>query len=227
MCAHFETVTAKDLFKAHFGAALPTAVTKADVYPVYQGVMIRRPALADVGDEALPLREALAATFGLTPHWAKDSKIARSTYNARTETVAEKPSFRDSWRTAQHCIIPAQAIYEPDWRSGKAVATRISLKDGAPMGIAGLWASRKDTSGAAHYSFTMLTINADGHDVMKYFHKPEDEKRMVVILPENRYDEWLTCDAQAAWSLLQPYPAAQLLAVGKPVQPAHSYELDF
>jgi putative SOS response-associated peptidase YedK len=227
MCAHFETITAKDLFRAHFGAALPAAISKADVYPVYQAAIILRPALADVGDDAVPQREALAATFGLIPHWAKDSKIARSTYNARSETVAEKPSFRDSWRTAKHCIIPAQAIYEPDWRSGKSVATRISRRDGAPMGIAGLWASHNDTSGATNYSFTMLTINADGHDVMQHFHKPEDEKRMVVILPENRYDDWLKCDAPAARSLLTPYPAAQLLAVGKLVQPPQSKQLAF
>jgi putative SOS response-associated peptidase YedK len=50
---------------------------------------------------------------------------------------------------------------------------------------------------------------------------------MVVILAEHRYDDWLKCDAQAAWTLLQPYPAAQLLAVGKPVIPSESHELAF
>ncbi|EGH18803.1 hypothetical protein Pgy4_38171, partial [Pseudomonas savastanoi pv. glycinea str. race 4] len=50
---------------------------------------------------------------------------------------AEKPSFRHAWRHAQHCIIPEVAIYEPDWRSGKAVATRIARADGELLGIAG------------------------------------------------------------------------------------------
>ena len=63
---------------------------------------------------------------GLIPHWAKDTEISRQTYNARSETVDEKPSFRDAWRRAQHCIIPADWIYEPDWRSGKAVPRRSS-----------------------------------------------------------------------------------------------------
>ena len=97
------------------------------VWPGYASTFIRRP------------KEAAAGDFGLIPHWAKDEKGARRTYNARTETVAEKPSFRDAWRLVRHCIIPAEAIYEPDWRTGKAVATRIERADGRPMGIAGLW----------------------------------------------------------------------------------------
>ena len=70
---------------------------------------------ADVGDAAVPPREALIGSFGLIPHWSKDNKIARHTYNARSETVAEKPSFRDAWKRGQHCIIPVQSFFEPDW----------------------------------------------------------------------------------------------------------------
>jgi putative SOS response-associated peptidase YedK len=51
-----------------------------------------------VGDDAAPPREALLGRFGLVPHWSKNDKIARHTYNARSETVAPKPSFRDAWR---------------------------------------------------------------------------------------------------------------------------------
>lgn len=67
----------------------------------------------------------LTASFGLVLFWSKDTKIARRTYNARSETVAEKPSFRSAWKNAHHCIIPAAAIYEPDWRSGKAIPNRV------------------------------------------------------------------------------------------------------
>ena len=49
------------------------------------------------------------------------------------------PSFRNAWKDSQHYIIPAAAIYEPDWRSGKAIATRITRSDGEPVGIAGFW----------------------------------------------------------------------------------------
>ena len=61
------------------------------------------------------------------------------TVHARSETASVKRSFREAWKKAQHCIIPAVAIYEPDWRTGKAIPTRISRADGRLLGIAGLW----------------------------------------------------------------------------------------
>ena len=105
--------------------------------------------------------------------------------------MAEKPSFRDAWRRGRRCVIPAEAIYEPNWETGKAVRWRISHRDGLPMGIAGLWGSWRAPDGRDVLSFTMLTINADEHALMKRFHKVGDEKRMVVILNEADYDAWL------------------------------------
>lgn len=67
-----------------------------DVCPTYAALFIRRPAEADVGDEAMPEREALAGQFGLAPHWAKDEKFGRRTFNACSETAATLPSFRDA-----------------------------------------------------------------------------------------------------------------------------------
>jgi putative SOS response-associated peptidase YedK len=148
----------------------------------------------------------------LIPPWAKDTKIARHTYNARSETVGEKPSFRDAWRRAQHCVIPIDAFFEPDWRSGKAVPTRITLADGEPMGIAGLWSAWRDAQGTVVYSYTMLTINADAHPLMNQLHKPTDEKRMIVILPPARYDDWLQAPARDSLDFLQPWPAEALRA---------------
>lgn len=191
MCSHYEAVRDPQTFSRHFGASLPLDVARWDIWPGYESVFIRRPRDADAGDDAVPEREACRGLFGMVPHWARDIKGARYTYNARSETVAEKPSFRDAWRRGNHCIIPAQAIFEPDWRSGKAVATRIARGDGEPMGIAGLWSDWRAPTGAKVLSFTMLTINADTHPLMREYHKPEDEKRMVVILPEAKYREWL------------------------------------
>lgn len=182
------------------------------MWPGHLGAFIRLHPFADVGDEAVPEREALLGSFGLIPHWATDTHIARQTYNARTETVAIKPSFRDAWRKDQHCIIPADAIYEPDWRTGKAIPTRISRADGEPMGIAGLWSSWKSPKGDIVYSFTMLTINADDHPLVNQFHKPTDEKRMVVILPQHRYGEWLRASADACVQFLTHFPADALIS---------------
>jgi putative SOS response-associated peptidase YedK len=213
MCAHYESVHDKARHKAHFGIDLPSELTRRDVWPSYLSTFIRRHPHADVGDDAVPEREALLGSFGLIPHWATDAKIARHTYNARTETIAEKPSFRDAWRKAQHCIIPVDTFFEPDWRSGKAVTTRITLTNSEPMGLAGLWAQWRSPAGETVHSFTMLTINADEHPFMRNFHKPQDEKRSVVILPPERYDEWLQAGAGESGDFLRAWPAAELQAL--------------
>jgi putative SOS response-associated peptidase YedK len=193
----------------HFGVELPAGV-KADVWPANQAPFIRRHPHRDVGDDAVPARDAVAGLYGLVPHWAKDLTIGRHTYNARTETVAEKPSFRDAWRHGQHCIVPAEAIYEPDWHSGKAVPTRITRQDGKPMGIAGLWTSNRKATGQGVLSFTLLTINADGHEIFGHLHKPQDEKRMVVILGEDQYDAWLEAPLARSMDFIKPYAAGLL-----------------
>lgn len=212
MCSHYQSVNNPQHLKIYFGVEPLLDSGKQDMWPGYLGPFVRRHEFADVGDEAVPEREGLLGSFGLIPHWATDTKISRQTYNARTETVSSKPSFRDAWKKAHHCIIPADAIYEPDWRSGKAVPTRISRADGEPMGIAGLWSWWKSPKGEVLHSFTMLTINADQHPLMNQFHKPNDEKRMVVILPEHRYADWLHADAQRSADFLNLYPAEALKA---------------
>ena len=149
----------------------------------------------------------LQGSFGLIPGWSKDTKIARGTYNARSETVAENPSFRNAGKHAHHCIIPTAAIYEPDWRSGKAIPTRIERSDGELMGIAGLWERWKHPEGETVHSYTMLTVNADDHEFMRNYHRPEDEKRMVVILPKGLYRDWLAAPAGDSMEFMRRYPA--------------------
>ena len=211
MCAHYEAPDL-DSYPDFFKAPPPKGLFRTDIWPGYESAFIRRPREADAGDEAVSNREVMRGIFGLVPHWSKDLKGAKRTYNARSETVAEKPSFRDAWRAGQHCIIPAAAIYEPDWRSGKAISTRIGLADGEPLGIAGLWASWRSPEGDTILSFTMLTINADDHDLMKNYHRPTDEKRMVVIVPRGAYDDWLSAPPATSMQYMLPYPAERLLA---------------
>jgi putative SOS response-associated peptidase YedK len=211
MCSHYQAIKERERFFRQFGVYPPDETGKYDVWPGYSGPMLRRPRAFGAGDEAVPPLEAVSALFGLLPHWARDTKLARHTYNARSETVHEKPSFRDAWRNAQHCIVAADAIFEPDWRSGRAVATRITRADGEPMGIAGLWSSWRSPAGALVYSYTMLTIHAGDHPLMRNFHKPEDEKRMVVILPQGSYGDWLDAPADRSREFLLPYPAERLI----------------
>ena len=212
MCSHYESVKDRHTLKSHFKIDDLPDEFKMDLWPTYMGVFVRKHEPANADEEAAPEREILLGSFGLIPHWATDTKIARSTYNARSETVADKPSFRDAWRSARRCIIPADAFYEPDWRSGKAVSTRISRVDGKPLGIAGLWSTWKSPKGEIIHSYTMLTINADSHPLMRAFHKPTDEKRMVVILPDEQYSDWLSVSNEESRGFLKEYPAEQLSA---------------
>jgi putative SOS response-associated peptidase YedK len=93
----------------------------------------------------------------------------------------------------------------------------ISHADHEPLGIAGIWEYRSDgPNGLPLISFSMLTINADDHPLMRRFHKPNDEKRMVVILRPSNYDAWLDCSLDDVPSFFTPYPADELIAVAAP-----------
>ena len=81
-----------------------------------------------------------------------------------------------------------------------------------PMGIAGIYRKWKHQDGCDLFTFAMLTVNADGHPLMQRFHKPEDEKRMVVVLPEGAYQGWLTAPAEQAMRFMTAYPAERLTA---------------
>lgn len=226
MCARFEPVSSPERFKKVFGTALPATTAdmskkSSEVFPGGWAPVVRATpsglarGVIDSQELDSPDHEAVWAVFGLIPAWAKDTKICRSTYNARSETVSDKPSFRGAWARYQHCIVPAEAIVEPDYNSGKAVPTRIGCADGLPMGIAGLWGQWVNEQGEQINSFTMLTINAQDHAVMSRFHKPEDEKRMVVILPRGAWKDWLLAQplsmaTSSRAGYLRGYPANRL-----------------
>lgn len=151
---------------------------------------------------------AQAATFGLVPSWAKDLKITRSTYNARSETVAEKPSFRTAWKKRQFCLVPVAGFYEPNYESGKAVRWQIRRADDMPFTLAGLREWKRQDDGIELRSFTMLTVSANDHPLMRRFHGAEDEKRSVVyVAPEDR-EGWLTAatdeEARSYLKLMDP-----------------------
>jgi len=204
MCSNYRPATGRDL--AHFAVDMPdgAALGGKDVFPGGTAPMIFR------ADDR-PVPSCVAGIFGLLPRWAKSPDFSRHTYNARVETIDEKASFRGAWKARQLCIVPATAIYEPNYESGKAQWWRIQRADGQPMAIAGLWERKQWEADHPSWSFTMVTINAEHDPVMNRFHKPEDEKRSVVILPDNRIDDWLTAKSEEDMrQLLTPYPAEHL-----------------
>lgn len=211
MCANYLPAT-PDQLQRYFGVAPPDSTYKAEAYPGYTAPIIRPPRTDSVpGDRACAL-----GMFGMVPHWAKFD-LARQTYNARTETVATKPSFRNAFKKRQFCIIPTCSFFEPSYESGKAVRWEIAQAEHDPLGIAGIWEHRADgPNGLPLLSFSMLTINADGDPLMQRFHKPNDEKRMVVILQPDQFDAWLHCPVEEAPGFFTRFPADQLAAVAAP-----------
>ncbi len=220
MCSNY-TPPKRDALSANFGVASPVDAWKEEAFPGYLAPIVR---LADDGSGEL---DSVAACFGMVPHWA-ELKLARHTYNARSETVAAKPSFRHAFAKRQLCIVPAESIFEPSYETGKAVRWRIARDDGKAMGIAGLWEWRPNggPDDRPLMSFTMLTINADAHPLMRRFHRPEDEKRMVVILDETQYRPWLDGGIDRIADFLQPFPADRLQAEPAPrTAPAKSLKV--
>lgn len=218
MCSNYKPVTLSDRLLAHFGVVRPDGETPVETWPGYRAPFIVRPDAKEEADKEQG-REAMVGQYGLLPHWSKDLMLGRKTYNCRSETAAEKPSFREAWRKRRWCIVPAEELYEPCWETGVAVRWAIRRIAG-PMGVAGLWGMWIDPkTGERLPTFTMLTVNADDHPLYKRFHRPGEEKRMPVILHPEDFDAWLSCSLDQAPSFMRQFPAELLDAEPSPLPP--------
>jgi len=195
MCVQYLTTVNTDWVKTHFDLDLPVS-TAHDVFPTYPGTIILKSHITQ--------RTAIGpARFGLIPSWAKDDGFGRKTYNARSETVSEKPSYKHSWTQRHYALALADAFYEPCYESGKAVRTKIQQVNREPMAIASIWDTwTEPETGELIVSFSMLTIEAGEHPLMNRCHKPEDEKRTVVPLRPELFQDWLNATPDTARSLL-------------------------
>ena len=148
------------------------------------------------------------AHFCLIPAWAADRpKFGLKTYNARAETISEKPSYRTAWKKRQFGLAIMQGFYEPNYASGKAVRWRIKRADASPIAVASIWERFVDrNTGEIVFSFSMVTINATNHPVMQQFHAPNDEKRSIVVLQDDEYWPWLKASEVEARGLLTLAP---------------------
>ena len=146
-------------------------------------------------------REAAFMRWGLVPFWAKDPKIGARMINARSETVAEKPAFRNALKK-RRCLVLADGYYE--WQKTPAGKRpfRIIMRSGEPFTMAGLWETWRDPQGSVVPSCTIITTTAN--DLLSPIHD-----RMPVILPREREELWLDTDIEDPDSLtgiLTPYP---------------------
>lgn len=176
----------------------PAALPRFNVAPTQLAPVVRR---GPTGGRVISLLR-----WGLVPSWADDPAIGSRMINARSESAAEKPSFRTAWRR-RRCLVPASHFYE--WKkvaSGKqphaittastgsagsgardeaTTAAHVAAHEPALLALAGLWESWRDEI----ESFTILTTDANA--LMRPLHD-----RMPVILPRERWTQWL----DPAWS---------------------------
>jgi putative SOS response-associated peptidase YedK len=149
-----------------------------------------------------PVRQISTMRWGLVPHWAKDASGAASTINARSETAAEKPAFRDPIRY-RRCLIPADAFYEWKRTGTSKQPFCFELNEGELFAFAGLWDGWKNAEGQWIKTFTILTTTPNA--VTSAIHD-----RMPVILDRESYDLWLDpgmTNVQVILELLKPYAA--------------------
>jgi len=163
--------------------------------------------------------EAVLASYGMIPAHHLPPGARFDTMNARAESVGEKRAFARAWRDTQLCLVPMTAFFEPNYERGKCRWMGIGMADDSLFAVAGLWRAWPGAAGGS-VSFTQLTINADAHPLMNRMQRPGDEKRSLVILPQEHWYDWLHCDEpELARSFLRPFPADRMKAWPKVPEP--------
>jgi len=204
MCGRYSITTAPEAMRRLFGFEN----TAPELQPRYNAAPTDKLPVVRLDRDGR--RELAVLRWGLIPFWAKDEKIGYKSINARAESVATAPAFREAFRH-RRCLVPVNGFYE--WKKrpdGGKQPYYVGMRDGSPFALAGLWERWK--KGAERIeSFTIITgepnsLTAALHD------------RMPVILEPDHWDAWLTAkDTAAPLAMLQPFPA-QLMAA-YPVSP--------
>jgi putative SOS response-associated peptidase YedK len=212
MCTSYESNNPREPFDVFSLFPRPDFDYRGEIYKDYFAPIFRRD-----GDDFI----TAPASFGMVPRKRIPPGLkVFDTMNARGESVGEKRSFSVAWKNLQLCLISCKTFFEPNYETGKAVRWKIGVADGGPLAIAGLWRAWEEPDGGQSLSFTMLTVNANEHPLMKRFHRPGDEKRSVVILPPTEYGGWLSSKTtDEARSFLNLYLTEAMRAEPFPLPP--------
>jgi len=218
MCGRYVSRTEKQRIAETFHAQIvpedydPDFVPDYNVAPQTMQPVIRRS--RDTGN-----RELARLRWGLVPFWAKDTKIAYSTINARAESLATSPTYREALKH-RRCLVPADAFYE--WRQIDKKTKQpyaIALENNEMMAFAGLWErwplKREKDEKTGPYLETYTIITTDPNELMEPFHD-----RMPAILSPKDFARWLgeTEETQPmlplhlVTDLLKPFPAEKMKA---------------
>jgi putative SOS response-associated peptidase YedK len=220
MCGRYALTSPPEAIRRLFGyAETPNFPPRYNIAPT-QPIAIVNSAR---GDDGAPLRRFMLARWGFLPGFVKDTREFPLLINARAETAAEKPSFRNAMKR-RRCLVPADAYYE--WlklREGGRITRRPYLfrrADGNPMGLAGLWETYASPDGSEIDTACILTTDANGATVAVH-------DRMPAIIEPKDFAAWLDADhvsAVDAAKLLKPAPddALDFFEIGPEINKATS-----
>lgn len=201
MCGRYSLQTPADRLVAFFRIPrVPSLKPRHNIAPSQQVPIVRLSPTQNV-------RELTLARWGLIPAWAKDPGIGARMINARAETVAEKPAFREAL-VRRRCLIPADGYYEWQRQGRRKQPFYIHMRDGKPFAFAGLWERWEGPDRAPVESCALLTT--EPNESLKEIHN-----RMPVILAPEDYDLWLDPEVRQAERLtllLRPYPPEEITA---------------
>jgi len=200
MCGRFVQVEKPEFYAEHFGADFVRTETITPSWNVAPTM--------DIYAIAAHEHERVVTSFrwGLVPFWAKDLKIGARAINARIETAAEKPMFRDSF-ASKRCLIPLDGFYEWERKTTGKLPHYIHSADGSPLPAAGLWASWRHPE-TKERVLTCTIVTGTPNAVVAPIH----DRMPATVAPEN-WEAWLdpANGADAVRDLVAVYPAGQLI----------------
>lgn len=212
MCNLYTPVSAPRL-AAQFGTAVMDQTWLTYVAPLKLGPYVKQQGVAQVGQ------------WGMIAPGSKTSKPFSATNNVRRETLASKKTFAPSWAAGRRCLIPAESFIEPYYPGqdprAKSISWRFERADGNAWALAGIWSEWVEpVTGEVLLNYSMITQNCDTHPLLALMHRPEvdnigmvlpvsqQDKRAVVPLERDRWDEWLHGSVEQASALIQlPEPS--------------------
>lgn len=217
MC-NLYTPPTPQLFSKFFGVDLQDLAWGSYVAPLKPGPYLKPGGRPAVGQ------------WGMIAPGAKSAKPMGQTNNARRETLPTRRTYAPAWLAGQRCLIPAASFVEPYYPGhdpkAKSISWRFERADGEPWALAGIWSEWTDpATGEVVPSFSMITQNCDGHELLALMHKPEvdeagvplpadrQDKRAVVPLERSSWDAWLHGSVDQAEGLIQ-LPAAEVFRHG-------------
>ena len=176
MCGRYALHTHPDIIVLQFGVAeAPPMKPRFNIAPTQEAPVVR----VDLEQK----RELALLRWGLIPSWSKDPSIGARLINARAESVAEKPSFRNAFRR-RRCLVPANGYYEWKVESGRKQPYFLQLASGEPFAMAGLWEQWRSPEDKLIETYVIVTTEATGTAGQIY-------NRMPVILAQPDYEAWL------------------------------------